>query len=98
MTSRAGVVKSLSRTSKRPDSASTNKSHTKQTAARGANRIMGNRTNRSNIRQVDDEHEHHSDYETNLKPRQKNVRYAKYDSSGRVINGDEDDENFEGDT
>ncbi len=100
-TSRQAAVKSVSRTSKRPDSTSTNKSHTKQTGARGGNRAMANQTtSRTNIRldrsnntrPFDDEYENLSDHETNPKPRQKNVRYAKYDSSGRIINGAEETE------
>jgi hypothetical protein len=95
--------KSVSRSSKRPDSGSTNKSHTKQTNSRiggGGNRIIPNQTSRTNVRtnrRSDDEYENLSDYDTNRKSKQKtkkkNVRYAKFDSSGRVTSGPEDSEN-----
>ncbi len=95
-TPRQHPSKSVSRTSKRPDSASTNRSHTKQTGARGGNRIVPNRGNvrfdrSNNPRPSDDEYENPSDYETNRKPQQKNVRYAKYDSSGQPIEENDND-------
>jgi len=100
-----GGSKSVSRISKRPDSGSTSKSHTKQTGIRGGNRTIPNqssrttlRTNRSNpSRPSDDEYENLSDYDTNRKHQQqskkKMVRYAKYDSFGRTTNGPEENEN-----
>jgi len=56
------------------------------------------RTNRSiSNRRTDDEYENQSDHDTNRKSKQqlkkKNVRYAKYDSSGRTTTSGTESEN-----
>jgi hypothetical protein len=96
-----GDSKSVSRTSRRPDSASTikttHKTHTKQT---GVNRMMPNQNSRTTVRTSrtsEDEDGNLSDYDPNRKSKQqlrkKNVRYAKYDSYGRSTNGPDESGN-----